>query len=401
MLVCGMDSCFRGAGDAGEEISFVEARNLRLDAGMKAPVLRQCLSGASGRNRLHAVVSVVAFSLLTLAPVEAAAYRTFADDPEVGVAAHWEGEFAWEVDPGGQLPSAMIQGALENAWLVWAASDCVSMQFSVGDAVMTPEPSDSRNSVVGVPSGWTAMGFSPERAATTDVQLVVDADGVARIVEADIYLNTEMFSFSEDGTDDLDLGAVLIHELGHALGLLHVCEDIPEGAPLCLDVEAETPSVMHPDYGRGTGRALGGDDVAGVCSLYASATCPGSGCAAECFEDEDCTAGVCARGGVNDGRCVLLGDRGAGCGRGEDCASGLCVTSASSGSYCTSSCPEFESEGVCGEQESCQSIAGRSVCAPRPAGCAVSPTTGSEPTVWDVFWGAAAWALWRRRRWMR
>ena len=63
-----------------------------------------------------------------------------------------------------------------------------------------------------------------ESQLTPDIQLVsVDGGGWA-IREADIYLNGDEASWHGIDPDGVDLRAVLIHALGHALGLMHPCE---------------------------------------------------------------------------------------------------------------------------------------------------------------------------------
>ncbi|MEZ4873022.1 MAG: matrixin family metalloprotease [Bdellovibrionales bacterium] len=64
------------------------------------------------------------------------------------------------------------------------------------------------------------------------------------IIESDILLNDEYFNFSVDVKTPqfyVDLESLLIHEMGHALGLAHV---------------EETGSVMYPQLARGQERRL-------------------------------------------------------------------------------------------------------------------------------------------------
>jgi hypothetical protein len=153
-------------------------------------------------------------------------------------------------------------------------------------------------------------------AATTDVQYVRAPSGDWTIAEADIYLNADMeWSAADEPPLDAggahearDLRAVLTHEFGHALGLLHPCElDELDGAPACHAEHMGT--CMHPVYSPSQ-RGLAPDDVEGLCYLYPAPSC----------QDEDCAEGfVCTSSG-----CELLCG-GSVCADHETCSLGECV----------------------------------------------------------------------------
>lgn len=70
--------------------------------------------------------------------------------------------------------------------------------------------------------------------------------------EADIAINGAEFWWSLDGTEPgtLSLTTLLLHELGHALGLAHSCqmglaEHGASGLPDCVSIHPQTP-LMHP-----------------------------------------------------------------------------------------------------------------------------------------------------------
>lgn len=88
--------------------------------------------------------------------------------------------------------------------------------------------------------------YERERSAITHVY--PEDDGT--VDEADIELNgvDVAWSVNADGRESLRLRAVLVHELGHVLGLEHSC-DAPRDAsalPSCSTAEAKT-SLMYPD----------------------------------------------------------------------------------------------------------------------------------------------------------
>lgn len=88
-------------------------------------------------------------------------------------------------------------------------------------------------------------------------------------VDTDIVLNTRDFRFATDGRKDaVDVRNVLMHELGHALGLQHN--------------PAEPRAVMYPStwLGELTKRTLSRDDLEGLIALYASVAVELGGCAA-------------------------------------------------------------------------------------------------------------------------
>lgn len=340
-------------------------------------------------------------SIAMVSTSTAHAYRTFADDPEVGRAAHWpESSMEWEVyvppAAADRMPSAELAEVTSRAAMAVAAADC-SPPYVLASTTRTggASPGDGRNTIEIVVEDWVGRGFPSGQGATTDVQLEISEDGTAEIVEADMYLNFAGYEFVTSGAhgDVLDLQSVVTHELLHGLGLLHVCEEGGElNAPICAP-EHRT-SAVYPVYVGEAARTLARDDLEGLCFLYPTPcplSCPaGSVCSdgactppqpGACSENDDCTAGkVCGQAGPKRGICVGAGQSGAPCTMGEECDSLLCV-SGHGRSYCTVSC-EFDDQ--CEGLQRCAVVAGRSVCAPLgETGCSVAhPQRSAERWRW-------------------
>jgi hypothetical protein len=219
------------------------------------------------------------------------------------------------------LPSGLDRTAVEQAiqasFSAWSEPECAAIEFvSDGFVDAVAVSGDATVTIQFLGHGWKERGFDASAAATTDIVYDVDARGRWRIVDADVFLNAEHFSFATASVDGArDLASILAHELGHVSGLLHPCGD--PGAPVCL---AEHESVtMYPEYRGVEQRSLEPDDKAGICFLYPPLPCEASGCPA----GTACTIDGCVP--VCDGVTCLVGDR---CGpRGctaEPCAPGSC-----------------------------------------------------------------------------
>ena len=364
------------------------------------------------------VQSLLLIACLGFAPTTAHAYRTFADDPSVGYPARWEVApidwYVWSDGGVDQPTSTDLREAAQRAFASWATIDCAAIETGPGTITSQgPVSGDGRNTIALVSHDWLARGLpGGDRGASTDIRLESRDDGTVRIVEADIYLNADSYQFvlGSPESGQLDLQAVLTHEIGHALGFLHICEDDGSGgAPACGDPSLQE-SALYPDYLGESARTLGADDIEGACFLYpdvggCDATCPvdtvcqagrcvdpacgapfcpdgcvGAGCdVGRCAADSTCADGACALVGDERGYCVAEGSTGARCMRGDDCTSGLCLTSQSLGSYCTVECVE---DAECGGVQHCAEVDGRNVCAPLPAqsGCTVAPPGRPDKT---------------------
>lgn len=224
------------------------------------------------------------------------AYRTAEDSKEFAGA----GNVAWRVSEipfvmNEDIPSGVSGGALQNeieiALTAWSNAGCNEPRMLFrGYVVSEAVPGDGTNTIQWVMTNWSDYGFSKSAAAMTDVQYQENTSGGWDIVETDIYVNADNFDWSGLTDKSQNIGAVILHEAGHVLGLLHPCEtNGGDGAPYCSTKDSFAEAIMYPVY-QSVSRQLGADDIGGVCYLY-----PGeSGCAKNgCDKGEICTAAGC------------------------------------------------------------------------------------------------------------
>jgi uncharacterized protein (TIGR03382 family) len=101
----------------------------------------------------------------------------------------------------------------------------------------------------------------------------------------------------------MDLQATVTHEVGHFIGLRHVCDPggggPDAGLPRCSSDASYAAITMSPTTGVGDveKRTLHPDDVAGVCAIYPTGRSPSSGSS---------SSGGCGTGGGGGALAALL-----------------------------------------------------------------------------------------------
>jgi hypothetical protein len=195
-------------------------------------------------------------SLSGFAP-HARAY-TLATASETGAPAHWEAQtIGFELSGStASISSAEAAEILDRCLAQWERIGCHSLLLeSVGAGEQNDFSIDGTNRIVWQKVVWPG---SPVELAVT--RLTRHAS-TGEIVDADILFNERDYNFHGEppgnagGLDSYDFEGVLLHELGHALGLGH--SEFP-GATMAAQAAGEPANL----------RNLSADDRLGACHLY-------------------------------------------------------------------------------------------------------------------------------------
>ena len=192
-------------------------------------------------------------------------------------------------DPPEGLTIPELESALQQAIATWNAVPCSSISLVYAGLTDAPTLGDQRVelSFVQPPDMWI-IG-SPSGGASTAATLVADerpADPTPRPHLIDVQFNAVTYEFGIDVLDPslvrLDVAAVMTHELGHVLGLVH--NGCPAGGCQGDISNANTMAGRYlPDLGR---RRLAFADKAALCRKYWQPV-------GECSSDDECDAGTC------------------------------------------------------------------------------------------------------------
>jgi len=170
---------------------------------------------------------------------------------------------------GTGVTAADLRGAISRATATWQAVPSATVRFEfLGATSVAPGGADGR----------TTLGFLDrpdlDRVLGSTSFLIDTTNGA--IVEADVFFNTRFtWSVSPQGeAGRVDLESVVLHELGHLLGLGHSALGETERTSTGGRRVLASGAVMFPialTAGAVADRVLQPDDIAGISDLYPAA----------------------------------------------------------------------------------------------------------------------------------
>jgi hypothetical protein len=180
------------------------------------------------------------------------------------------------------VPPAVLQSVLLEGARTWndRLEGCGVPRLRVAAArdAVSALKRDGRSSVVVRQGSWcpdgardTADCHAPDRAAVTHLYPNDTGARHSELREADVEINAVYFRWTRDGdASSKSLRALVMHELGHVLGLDHPCEGGGgSGGPACT--AAERSALMYPEPvepGREAVLEPTRGEVRALCSLY-------------------------------------------------------------------------------------------------------------------------------------
>jgi hypothetical protein len=171
--------------------------------------------------------------------------------------------------PGNGVTAMDLLAATERATATWSGVESANVRFAF--QAMTTAPAEGID-------GKTVLGFIDrpdlDRVLAATSFMIDTATG--EIAEADIFFNSRFaFSVAPGGQPEkVDLESVVLHELGHLLGLGHSAIGETERSSSGNRRVIGSGSVMFPiamTAGATADRVLQADDIAGISDLYPTA----------------------------------------------------------------------------------------------------------------------------------